>query len=118
MYIAACGVLGVSLQIAAANDILFFCSFGLLFIYSLFALLYNYMVKMISTLLKLFWGSKYNTLRKRDDDESFDIAELFMGVLISALSVFLLRTIAIFYFYSFISVIMSVMVLQLGLIVL
>jgi phosphatidylinositol glycan class Q protein len=117
LYIASVGFLGFSVQLAAANDILFFCSFGLFCVYSVFALLYNLTLKMLSTLLKLFRGRKYNIIRKRDDDASFEISELYLGVVIVTLSIFLLPTVALFYYLCFVSVIMSVMVLQLVLIV-
>ena len=117
-YIATCGVLGFSVQMAASNDILFFCSFGLFCVYSVFAWLYCMTLQMLSTLIKLFRGKKYNIIRKRDDAASFDVSELYMGVLIVTLSIFLLPTVAIFYYYVFISIIISVMVLQLVMIVL
>jgi phosphatidylinositol glycan class Q protein len=110
-YIGSVGVLGFSVQMAATNDILFFCSFGLFCVYSVFALLYNKTLQMLSTLLKLFRGRKYNVIRKRDDAASFEISELYLGVLIVTLSIFLLPTVAIFYYYCFISIIISVMVI-------
>lgn len=117
-YIASVGVLGFSVQMAATNDILFFCSFGLFCVYSVFAFIYKHTLKMLSTLLKLFRGRKYNIIRKRDDSASFEISELYLGVLIVTLIIFLLPTVAIFYYYCFISIIISVMILQLILIVL
>jgi phosphatidylinositol N-acetylglucosaminyltransferase subunit Q len=117
-YISSVGVLGFSVQLAATNDILFFCSFGLFCVYTVFAFIYSYTLNLLSTLLKLFRGRKYNTIRKRDDSTSFEISELYLGVLIVTLSIFLLPTVAIFYYYCFISIIISVMVLQLVLIVL
>lgn len=117
-YIASVGILGFSVQMAATNDILFFCSFGLFCVYSVFAFIYNHTLKMLSTLLKLFRGRKYNIIRKRDDSASFEIEILYLGVLIFTLSIFLLPTVAIFYYYCFISIIISVMIMQLTLIVL
>ena len=57
------GILGFSVQIAAANDFLFFSSILILFVYTGFALIYRYILSMMSTLLKLFRGRKYNVIR-------------------------------------------------------
>ena len=61
--------------------------------------------------MKLFRGRKFNTIRKRDDSSTFNVSEMYLGVLIVTISLFLLPTIASFYYYAFISIILSVMVL-------
>jgi len=71
---------------------------------------------MLSTLLKLFRGQKYNTIRKRNDANLFEISELYLGVLGFTMVVFLLPTVAIFYFYCFISVILLKLALQVALV--
>jgi hypothetical protein len=55
-------------------------------------------------------------IRGRDDSNQFNVAEMYLGVMIVAISVLLLPTLAMFYYYAFISIIISVMVLQLLLI--
>lgn len=71
---------------------------------------------MISSLMKLFRGRKYNIIRKRDDSNTYEVTELYIGVMVFSISIFLIPTIAVFYFYCFISTILSVMMLQLLLI--
>lgn len=60
--------------------------------------------------MKLFKGRKFNTLRNRDDSSSFNVSEMYLGILIVTISLFLLPTIASFYYYAFISIILSVMI--------
>jgi len=110
------GVLGLSVVLAAANDLLFICSFGMLFLYTVFAGIYRSMLEMLGTQLKLFRGRKFNTIRGRDDSNVFQVHELYLGVLIVTLSLFLLPTVAFYYFYGFIGTILSVLALQLTLI--
>ena len=111
-YVSLVGLFGFSVQIAAINDFIFLCSGCLLLIYSGFAFLYRNTLKMIRTLFKLFRGRKYNVIRQRDDDSDFGIAELYLGVFIITLIIFLLPTVAIYYYYAFISIILMVMSLQ------
>lgn len=112
-YIATVGWLGASLQAAALHDLLFLCSFWLLCVYTLFTTIYWYILSMLSTQMKLFRGRKFNTLRNRDDSCSFNVSEMYLGVMVVSISLFLLPTLAIFYYYAFISILLSVMVLQL-----
>jgi phosphatidylinositol glycan class Q protein len=105
------GLTGASLQAAALHDLLFFCSFWLLCVYTIFTTIYWYTISMLSTLMRLFRGRKFNTIRGRDDSNSFNVAEMYLGVMIVVIAVFLLPTLAIFYYYAFISIIISVMVL-------
>ena len=72
----------------------------------------------MQTLFRLFRGKKFNVLRDRNDANNFSVAELYLGVLIISLSIFLLPTVAIFYFYVFIAIILNVLCIQLLLIVL
>ena len=78
-------------------------------LYSVFALMYRYMLRMMRTMLKLFRGKKYNIIRQRDDSNDFGLAEMYLGVFIITLIIFLLPTIAIYYYYVFISIILLVM---------
>ena len=112
-YLAAVGWRGASLQAAAVHDMLFLCSFWLLCVYTMFQQMYWYIISMLSTQMKVFRGRKFNTIRGRDDSNTFHVAEMYLGVIIVAISVFLLPTIGSFYFYAFISIIVSVMILQL-----
>ena len=113
VYVSFFGSFGISHQLAAVNDVLFICSCWLLVIYSIFAFMYNFTVNMMLTLLRLFRSKKYNVMRERDDANNYSVAELYLGVLIITLSIFLLPTVAIFYYYVFISIILNVLALQL-----
>jgi phosphatidylinositol glycan class Q protein len=66
---------------------------------------------MLSTQMRLFRGRKFNIIRGRDDSNSFNVTEMYLGVMIVSISLFLLPTVAIFYYYAFISIIISVMLL-------
>ena len=72
----------------------------------------------MSTSIRIFRGRKFNTIRGRDDSNTFNVAEMYLGVMLISLSLFLLPTLAIFYFYAFISIILRVMILQILLVVL
>ena len=96
---------------------LFVCSCWLIIIYTAFAYIYNFTINMMKTLLRLFRGKKYNVMRERDDANNYSVAELYLGVLIITLSIFLLPTVAIFYYYVFISIILNILALQLVLII-
>lgn len=79
----------------------------------MFTRLYNGILSLFPTLLRLFRGNKYNVLRKKEDSSDFTVFELYLGVLIITLCIFLLPTVAIFYFYAFVWVILRVLLLQL-----
>lgn len=63
---------------------------------------------MIGTLIRLFRGRKFNTIRGREDSNSFNVSEMYLGVMVISISLFLLPTLAIFYYYAFISIMLSV----------
>ena len=117
LVISIFGSLGCSVQLAAANDVLLLCSIWLVVIYNLFATMYKYTLDMMITLLRLFRGKKFNVLRNRNDANNYLVSELFLGVLIITLGIFLLPTVAIFYYYAFVMIILNVLALQLILIV-
>lgn len=116
--VAGVGVFGLSVQAAFLHDLLFVCSFWLLGVYTFFTTTYWYILSMLSTLMKLFRGRKFNTIHGRDDSNQFDVTEIYLGVLMLSVSLFLLPTFASFYYYAFISIILSVMTIQLLLILL
>lgn len=117
-YIALFGVMGLTFQLALAHDILFFCSVHLFFIYSCFAAVYKYILQMMGTLSRLFNGKKFNIIRKRVDENHFQIQELQLGVLIVTLIIFLTPTIAMYYYCCFIVIIISVLIFQVFLLIL
>ena len=62
-YLSLVGVLGFSVQIATANDLIFLLSSWLMGVYTVFALMYRHMLQMMRTMFKLFRGRKYNLIR-------------------------------------------------------
>ena len=110
VYVSLFGSLGFSIQLAAINDVLVMLSSTFLVMYSIFAGMYAYSISMMGTLSRLFAGKKYNVIRKRNDANNFSVAELYMGVLIITLGIFLLPTVAIFYYYAFVTIIVKVLV--------
>ena len=79
--------------------------------YTVVAWLYNFILKMLKTLINLFNGKKFNVMRNRVDYNHFSIQEFYLGVLIVALIIFLLPTLAMFYFLAFIKLVVSVLAL-------
>jgi len=111
-YFAVSGVLGINILLALCHDVLFFCSIHIFILYSVFAAVYKYILEMMGTLIRLFRGKKYNILRKRIDQNNFLLQELYLGVLIVSLIFFLTPTIAMYYYTCFITIILSIMIMQ------
>jgi len=111
----AFGCLGFSVMLAALHDLLFIFSGFIFFMYSVFARCYMHTLQMAFTLFKLFRGRKYNVIRKKDDMVSFKASELYFGVLLISMIIFLLPTFAMFYFYVFLCVVLNILCLQVAL---
>jgi phosphatidylinositol glycan class Q protein len=73
---------------------------------------------MLGTLINLFNGKKYNVMRNRVDSNNFSIQEFYIGVLIVALIIFLLPTLAMFYFVAFIQLLIIILAQQIILLIL
>ena len=106
------GCLGLSVMLAALHDLLFIFSGFIFFMYSVFARCYMHTLEMAFTLFKLFRGIKYNVIRQKDDMVSFKVSELYFGVLLISMIIFLLPTFAMFYFYVFLCVVLNILCLQ------
>jgi phosphatidylinositol glycan class Q protein len=78
-------------------------------LYSVIAWIYKYILRMLGTLINLFNGKKYNVMRNRVDSNNFSIQEFYIGVLIVALIIFLLPTLAMFYFVAFIQLLIIIL---------
>jgi phosphatidylinositol N-acetylglucosaminyltransferase subunit Q len=105
------GMIGQTIQIALIHDALFVCSSHIFILYTAVAWIYNYIGKMLKTLINLFNGKKFNVMRNRVDSNNFSLLEFYLGVLIVALIIFLLPTLAMFYFLAFIKLVISVLFL-------
>ena len=57
----------------------------------------------------LFRGRKMNMIRGRNDSMSYNVAEMYLGVIIVAVLLCLLPTLAIFYFYVFLPVLLRLL---------
>jgi phosphatidylinositol glycan class Q protein len=111
-YFGMFGVLGISFQLALTHDYLFLTSIHIFIIYTGFSAFYKFILKMSATLFKLFQGSKFNVLRQRVDQNHFQIQELYLGVLMIILVIFLTPTIAMYYYFCFIFIIVTVLIDQ------
>ncbi len=111
-YIALSGCLGFSILMAIVHDYLFLASFHIFILYTGFSAIYKFILQMASTLFRVFKGKKYNVLRKRDDQNEFQIQELYLGVLLISLIIFLTPTIAMYYYMCFIYIIVNILIDQ------
>ena len=107
--LAYLGLIGSTIQVALFHDTLLYCSSHILVLYTVVAWIYNYILKFLRTLINLFNGKKFNVMRNRTDSNNFSIQEFYLGVLIVALIIFLLPTLAMFYFLAFIKLVVSVL---------
>ena len=67
----------------------------------------------MGTLILLFRGKKYNQIRKRVESNRFQIQELYLGVIIATMIMFLTPTIAMYYYFCFITLIVGILMVQL-----
>lgn len=111
------GIIGSTIQVALIHDVLFVCSSHIFVLYTVVAWIYNYILKMLRTLFNLFNGKKFNVMRNRVDSNAFSLQEFYLGVLLVALIIFLLPTLAMFYFLAFIKLVISVLGLQICLLI-
>jgi phosphatidylinositol glycan class Q protein len=71
--LAFSGVIGSTIQVALIHDNLFVCSTHIFIMYTVVAWLYNFILKMLRTLINLFNGKKFNVMRNRVDSNHFSI---------------------------------------------
>jgi phosphatidylinositol glycan class Q protein len=115
-YVVKCiglsGFMGASFFLAMCHDVLFFSSSYVFILYTMIAIAYKYTLRMIGTLIMLFRGKKFNIISKRVESNNFTIQELYLGVVIVTLLIFLTPTIAMYYYICFILIIVSVLIVQ------
>ena len=97
---------GLSMMLAVLNDTIFLCSLWLLSIYSVFALVYRYNLRVMRAMYRLLRGLKFNVLRKKDDVIHCSVPELYVGVVIFTSCIFLLPTLGFFYLHVFVSILL------------
>lgn len=115
--LAYLGIIGSTFLLAVTHDVLFVCSSHIFFLYSLVANIYNFILRFLQTMIRLFNGKKFNVKRNRVDKNDFTLVEFYLGVLIVTLIIFLLPTLAMFYFCAFIGLVVSVLILQILLLI-
>ena len=67
------GVIGSTIQVSLIHDVLLYCSSHILVLYTAIAWVYNYILKMMQTLINLFNGKKFNVMRNRVDTNQFSL---------------------------------------------
>lgn len=71
--LACFGVIGSTIQVALVHDVLFVCSSHIFVLYTVVAWIYNYILRMLGTLINLFNGKKFNVMRNRVDSNAFSL---------------------------------------------
>lgn len=93
---------GVTFFIAFLIDYLTILTLHFKIFYKISYKLYRIQLKLLISLVYLFCGKKYNTLRDRIDNESYSLEVLLVGVLIFMILIFLMpTTIAFYLIYTF-----------------
>lgn len=110
-YSSFAGLLGLSTTLSVIHDILILSCAHIFLPYTVVAFIYAKILKMLGTLVNLFNGKKFNVMRNRVDSNNFSIQEFYLGVLIVALILFLLPTLAMYYFMAFISFVIYVLII-------
>lgn len=95
--VAAAGVLGLSAQLLILRDLLAVCTFHACAHYRLILGLLRVHVGAMKSLFLLFWGKKYNVMRRRVDLCDYGVNQLLLGTLLFTVLFFLFPTVA-FYF--------------------
>lgn len=93
------GVMGLSMSVALAIDILTLTTLHIGLIHAAFARLYSLSLGAFFALFKLFRGKKNNILRQRIDSCSYDMDQLLLGTLLFTTIFFLFPTIGIYYVF-------------------
>lgn len=93
--LSAC--LGLSFAVSLLSDMIALLTFHIYCFYVYGARLYCLKIYGLSSLWRLFRGKKWNVLRQRVDSCSYDLDQLFIGMLLFTILLFLLPTTALYY---------------------
>lgn len=88
---------GLTLFISLLQDIANVVFINIYGFYVACTRLYNWQLNILSSLLKLFYGKKYNILRNRVDSNDYEFDQLMLGIIIFTILVYLLPTVFVFY---------------------
>jgi hypothetical protein len=112
--IAIVSMFGVSFLLSVLIDITSMMFFHVFFVYVGTTRLWSLTIQIISSLIHLFQGKKYNILKHRVDKHEFDIEQLILGTVFLAIVLFLTPTVFVFY-ASFVFLWLAVLLLQFAL---
>lgn len=90
-------IFGATLIIAGLCDVVKFLQIHIACFSLSMARVFNWQLNVLKSLFRLFYGNKYNVLRKRIDRQQYDFDQLLLGIIIFTVLVYLLPTIAAFY---------------------
>ncbi|KAH3674510.1 hypothetical protein WICPIJ_009548 [Wickerhamomyces pijperi] len=93
-----CSIGGLTLGISMVIDIIHITTFHLYCFYYAMARIYNWSLEILLSLFYLFYGRKRNVLRDRVDSMEYELDEILLGILLFTVLLFLLPTVAAFYF--------------------
>nr|XP_014263344.2 phosphatidylinositol N-acetylglucosaminyltransferase subunit Q [Maylandia zebra]XP_014263349.2 phosphatidylinositol N-acetylglucosaminyltransferase subunit Q [Maylandia zebra] len=93
--LSAC--LGLTFALSLLSDMVALLTFHIYCFYVYGARLYCLKIYGLSSLWRLFRGKKWNVLRQRVDSCSYDVDQLFIGMLLFTILLFLLPTTALYY---------------------
>ncbi|KAK5619741.1 hypothetical protein CRENBAI_008161, partial [Crenichthys baileyi] len=93
--LSAC--LGLTFALSLLSDMVALFTFHIYCFYVYGARLYCLKIYGLSSLWRLFRGKKWNVLRQRVDSCSYDLDQLFIGMLLFTILLFLLPTTALYY---------------------
>lgn len=90
-------VFGATIILSSACDVISFLLFHITCFSLSMTKIYNWQLNVLRSLFRLFYGKKYNVLRKRIDSQSYDFDQLLLGIILFTVLVYLLPTITAFY---------------------
>lgn len=90
-------VIGLTFSLALIVDFLSVMTLHITLFYMISVKLYHVHLYVMRSLFYLFYGKKHNILRRRIDDNRFELDQLLMGTLIFTVLIFLLPTLLSFY---------------------
>ncbi|XP_051995602.1 phosphatidylinositol N-acetylglucosaminyltransferase subunit Q-like [Xyrauchen texanus] len=96
-YVGLLACLGLTFALSILSDIVALLTFHIYCFYVYGARLYCLKIYGLSSLWRLFRGKKWNVLRQRVDSCSYDLDQLFIGMLVFTILLFLLPTTALYY---------------------
>jgi phosphatidylinositol glycan class Q protein len=97
-FIGASGIFGATITISLLCDMFNFLILHIRMLYIISARIYNWNLLVIDSTFKLFRGKRRNPLRNRIDNVEYELDQLLLGAIIFTLLIFLLPTVAVYYY--------------------